>query len=1825
MQKNILFLFLLYLTSLSGNQFEQDFPLSMTDSGYSTLVGGCVNILTGEFVDCEEDIVIPSIEPLVFSRSYCSGDLRWGGFSHAWHDNHCSYMLNRFVKTDLRMVYRSYFVEGSGATSIYDAQNLTLLPDLQKDINLCISKSPEVNKGFTNIGRGLISGQTNLKNTLMSATKKDVEVKMGSGEVRHYHYDRQRGKEANANFYFLESVRLPSGNKLEYTYKDGFLSEIKAKNGKGDVTFGSFKFKRKVNGLQLEGLSIQTSDDRKVEYEYYTRYIAKFQKQDILHQFRYYLTKCTAPNHPEVKFNYHFTSNEVDGKIDIKIFPDKKYFFIEWECDPKNQRAQKVKAIHAQAGDTDRLYPIYRFEDKNVYDALNHKTLYEHNGERIFEITRFSGTNPSEYSPYSQETFTWGKGSEEGYLKRKDFKSKGHKYTHSIRYEYDEFGNVEKDSFYGNLSGKCPERTEHYDKSYTYTKDGFNLLTSETEEEQRITYTYKPGTNLLIEKITYVNDQIVRREFRDYDGNAACSFIAIDDGSSNDPQNLEGATERRITVIEPKAIAPCIGLPEWIHEFYYDFSTHSKIPLRSTRNVYSKEGCITATDVYDSQGELIMAQSWEYNHLGQVIKEMNTLGQTAIKEYDDNGNCKYEEGFRKGCNKSYTYDRMNRLTKVSEQTSFNDDLISSFTYDLLGNKETSTDSYGRKTYYFYDEFNRLIEIALPEVEDEKGNFLKPHIKLSYDISGNVISQTDGRGNRTLTDYNAYNKPISIQYADGTKESFFYYLNGTLKEHVDKNGSSTRYTYDPQRRLLTKEIYSREEVLLDKTTNRYNTFHLLETTNFLGHSTFYTYDGAGRKNSEKTGDSLVTYEYDDFDLLIRSKKFFGKGPNDCIVTEWSYDLLGRVEEERHLNPDGGVEKCLRYTYDEAGNIRDHIQENGRDFSITTTLYDSLNRPIEITDPEGKKTVIHYDRHGRDLQGKEILIKTTIDSLGYQVQEIHDALDRVVEIKVFNLNGEIVSRKGMCFDFANNLVEERHDVFTEGQIIREVINTWEYDSQNRIISLTEASGSPEQKTTHIIYNSKGQKETIIKPDQVTLTHHYDELGRLKGIISSDKTIHLAYDYDKNHHVVLAFDHIQNEKTERIYDDNERLQEERLGNGHVIKYSYDCLGRVTAITHPDDLKIDYSYGGLYLRNIQFQKGKDLFCHSYQEYDMNGQVLKEKAPGKGGVLEYSYDPLGRLTSSKGPHHLIDEIVYDKRGNLTSFNKKSPEGKHQSHFTYDDLNQLSVEDGPSKHRYKHDSLFNRLEKDEEAYELNDISQILSSGKKTFSYDDNGNLIEKQEGHHKTAYSYDALNRLTQIETEEFIESYTYDPFSRRLSKTINGKNRDTYFYVGEQEAGAFDEKGIRERRILGLSRSGAEIGATVAIDIRGAPLSFPYHDHNGNIIGLIDCQSGAILETIKYDAFGVEESKESGICPWRFSSKRCDLNSGLVFFGRRYYDPDIGRWITADPKGYAEGPNLFAYVMNNPLTRIDPWGLAWQRYGDTWHRENSSTARRLRGERTSRGPCLFHRSVNHSIGTISRTGHKFLSNTRSVLENVDHYIKNNRIFWGTDGDTTPFYAKVAGNTRHYEAQAAAYVHGMENTIFEGIKDGEVISEYHDGEEMWQSSHPTRGFNIDLTECAWIKLGMMMHSLLKIRILNYDTGAVKATRAMLLEMIDSVGGTDGEGTVRAYGHSKGAILIKAALMTMKYDQQQMVVVRTLGGGAFISSDICRDARNYVSSRDPIPFLASPLGYLSRYFSSNSDLVVVPSITGGFFDHSISNQTYRGVLKNLGEDFLSNKL
>jgi RHS repeat-associated protein len=101
--------------------------------------------------------------------------------------------------------------------------------------------------------------------------------------------------------------------------------------------------------------------------------------------------------------------------------------------------------------------------------------------------------------------------------------------------------------------------------------------------------------------------------------------------------------------------------------------------------------------------------------------------------------------------------------------------------------------------------------------------------------------------------------------------------------------------------------------------------------------------------------------------------------------------------------------------------------------------------------------------------------------------------------------------------------------------------------------------------------------------------------------------------------------------------------------------------------------------------------------------------------------------------------------------------------------------------------------------------------------------------------------------------------------------------------------------------------------------------DHLGSVRLVVNISDGAVVQRVAYDEFGRElENTNPGFQPFGYAGGFTDANTGLVLFGSRDFVPSIGRWATKDPIGLAAGPNLYVYVMNDPVNLVDPLGLDW-------------------------------------------------------------------------------------------------------------------------------------------------------------------------------------------------------------------------------------------------------------------------------------------------------------
>lgn len=298
-------------------------------------------------------------------------------------------------------------------------------------------------------------------------------------------------------------------------------------------------------------------------------------------------------------------------------------------------------------------------------------------------------------------------------------------------------------------------------------------------------------------------------------------------------------------------------------------------------------------------------------------------------------------------------------------------------------------------------------------------------------------------------------------------------------------------------------------------------------------------------------------------------------------------------------------------------------------------------------------------------------------------------------------------------------------------------------------------------------------------------------------------------------------------------------------------------------------------------------------------------------GKIKHSLDLKGRKITISSPY-FSQKCEYDACDNLI----KNMIDKTPISYTYDDLSQLTTENDNS---YRYDSLFNRIEKNDSLFKINNLNELTD-----LSYDFNGNQTQNEATH----YAYDPLNRLMSATLGNKRVHFLYDPLGRRLSKVVMEKSasawnemyREYYLYDGQQEIGAINPDGtLKNLRVLGAMLH-KELPATVSIEIN-KKIFAPTMDVQANICQLIDPVSKTIASQYEFTAFGESKREKNDNNPWRYAAKRFDPELNLIYFGERYYDPLLARWLTTDPADFLDGMNLYQYAFNNPHGYYDPDG----------------------------------------------------------------------------------------------------------------------------------------------------------------------------------------------------------------------------------------------------------------------------------------------------------------
>jgi RHS repeat-associated protein len=753
--------------------------------------------------------------------------------------------------------------------------------------------------------------------------------------------------------------------------------------------------------------------------------------------------------------------------------------------------------------------------------------------------------------------------------------------------------------------------------------------------------------------------------------------------------------------------------------------------------------------------------------------------------------------------------------------------------------------------------------------------------MQYDTYGNITSITDAESNT-----------ISLTYSSSYSHAYLTEISST----VGTDTITTRATYDSARGWITS-IQEPEGVASS------------------GYDYLYTYDLLGRVTkkefpllSGQSQRSCLEAVYDDTNrtvTIIDQLRHY-------IVQE--FDTLGRHTSTKWYTGtygSGTLYAAESYTYHYNDSVKTATDPGNDQYTYT---YDFLGRKTQIQYPDSSTVSYSYNDTTYRI--------TRTNGRGYRTIYWYDWVSRLIKVEE---------------EYTINTFASTSYQYDEGGHLTSVTDAETHTTTYMYASLFGLTKTtyPDTEYEEYVYDNVGNLAAFTDCMGNDTTYTYDDIYRLTQIQYEDQSA-VSFMYDLNSNRTQMDDNAPNvnDYVEYIYDYWNRLTaEKRHISTHIytVSYMYDTASRLTTLTYPDSMQILYSYDDLN-RTTQIKRyidgvNDELLMDTVQ-YNTES-LLTQFDYGNGLQASYTYDVRDRLSTVDvihGATSFLDlDYTYDNTNNITQLvngwrDTSSTWHTQTESYRYDGLDRLtSASCTLWSHTYSYDRVGNRTGKDSIAYTVNTVNEVtaLSDGT-SFTYDDNRNRTQKTKGTDTLVYTYDYANRLTKVEENSVIlGEYVYDGDGRRIQVT---ESNDTTTYIYSGLTSLYEENSIGTAVYI-YGPTGKLAKRTT---INQEPNTFYYlADHLGST-RLVTDESKTIVAALTYQPFG-ESSTEEGTEDYLFNGKQKD-ETGLYYYGARYYDSEVGRFLTRDSDlGHPNNPqsmNRYSYCLNNPLKYVDPLGL---------------------------------------------------------------------------------------------------------------------------------------------------------------------------------------------------------------------------------------------------------------------------------------------------------------
>lgn len=846
------------------------------------------------------------------------------------------------------------------------------------------------------------------------------------------------------------------------------------------------------------------------------------------------------------------------------------------------------------------------------------------------------------------------------------------------------------------------------------------------------------------------------------------------------------------------------------------------------------------------------------------------------------------------------------------------DLLITSTYDSLGRIKTVVNNQGTETD-LYDQWRETVRDRENNIKDQTsdafGNLVQVDendgsatstTSYTYDPLNNLTKITDAAGNIRNFTYNALSRLTKSEDLHTTADTTFasttyiYDDTGNVSSKLDAKNQAVSYTYDDINRVLTENY-----------------------TGASGTEVTYIYDtcgyGKGRMCGATTTDATTNLGYDALGNKISEIR---RIDNATSTTQFEWDRQGNMASSTY--PNGSQ---VRYGYNAAGQLEALFIKPAGSSTLSTIIEDFDYAPT------GQ---VSFRKYGNGL---ETAYTYDADEL-YRLRNILTAASTVSTTEALGTYSLDLESSSSQYASITDASQTGLDITTLGTIA-----AW-----------VRLESQPATNSTYSIvakYNASPNYSYRLRYTDTSgvLTLRFSQSDNGDGV--GERFVTQTLSNDTWYHIAVTFSGSGGDNRVRFYVNGVQVGSDQtafnqniyngtspftIGAGEALGEHLDGL--------IDDVRVwtreltSSEISSLYTNPVTFSNGANL--QGYWQLENN----YSDSSGNSNTLTAVNSPVFSLTvptygSTTTASTMLQSITYayDNVGNITNITDHSDTGAAKTiNYLYDDLYRLvnasttAASSTPYIHTLTYSNLGNitafatgTAATSTYTYAGTDYANphaATSIGGVTQTYDNNGNLITVGG----TTYTWDYRDRLTRIASSSPSTTYGYDHDNMRVWKAFNNATT-TYPNM------AYSTSTTGTSTVSVMTPDGTLVG-TIEQNSTSTPIFYYIHpDHLGGT-NVVTNSASTTVEVSDFYPFGAQRiHTKAGNYSQReqFTGHEFDLSSDLTYAKARYYDHDLGKFLSKDPileknleEDILRDPqqlNFYAYSRNNPITVIDPTG----------------------------------------------------------------------------------------------------------------------------------------------------------------------------------------------------------------------------------------------------------------------------------------------------------------